>query len=96
MNGLFGFNAAEIQAIKLSVEVAVYCSLISLPIALFVGYKMARHNFYGKPVVESIIHLPLVMPPVTTGYLLLLVAGLKQLHWKLALLCFWNKTGIYF
>lgn len=75
MNGLFGFNAAEIQAIKLSVEVALYCSLISLPIALFVGYKMARHNFYGKPVVESIIHLPLVMPPVTTGYLLLLLLG---------------------
>ena len=75
MTELLGFNAAEIQAIKLSVEVALYCSLISLPIALFVGYKMARHNFYGKPVIESIIHLPLVMPPVTTGYLLLLLLG---------------------
>jgi molybdate transport system permease protein len=76
---LFRFNEAEIQAMKLSVEVAFYCSLISLPVALFVGYKMARHNFYGKPLVESIIHLPLVMPPVTTGYLLLLLLGSKSI-----------------
>lgn len=79
MNELFNFNNAEIQAIKLSIKVAVYCSLISLPFGLVVGYKMARHNFYGKPVVESLIHLPLVMPPVTTGYLLLLLLGSKSL-----------------
>ena len=78
MGGLFSFNDAEIQAIKLSVEVAVYCSLISLPIALLLGYKMARHDFIGKPLVESIIHLPLVMPPVTTGYLLLLLFGSRS------------------
>ncbi len=78
MTGLLDFNAAEIQAIKQSIKVAVYCSLISLPIALWLGYKMARHNFYGKSLVESIIHLPLVMPPVTTGYLLLLLLGSKS------------------
>lgn len=72
------FNEAEIMAIRLSVKVAVYCSVISLPVALFVGYKMARRNFYGKPVIESLIHLPLVMPPVTTGYLLLLLLGSKS------------------
>ena len=79
MWGLFEFNDAEIQAIKLSVEVAVYCSLISLPIALWIGYKMARYDFFGKSVIESIIHLPLVMPPVTTGYLLLILLGSKSL-----------------
>ncbi len=79
MYELFSFNEAEINALKLSVKVAVYCSLISLPIALWVGYKMARSNFYGKSIVESIIHLPLVMPPVTTGYLLLLMFGAKSL-----------------
>ena len=79
MWGLFEFNDAEIQAIKLSVEVAVYCSLISLPIALWIGYKMARYDFFGKSVIESIIHLPLVMPPVTTGYLLLILLGSKNL-----------------
>ncbi len=79
MTELFSFNDAELQAIFLSVKVAVYCSLISLPLALWVGYKMARYNFYGKSVIESIIHLPLVMPPVTTGYLLLLLLGSKSL-----------------
>ena len=39
---------------------------------------MARHDFFGKPVIESILHLPLVMPPVTTGYLLLLLLGSKS------------------
>ncbi len=63
----------------MSVKVAVYCSLISLPIALVLGYKMARHDFFGKSVVEGLIHLPLVMPPVTTGYLLLLLLGSKSL-----------------
>ncbi len=74
-----GFNEAETQAILLSIKVAVYCSLISLPIALWVGYKMARHDFWGKSIIESLIHLPLVMPPVTTGYLLLLLLGSKSL-----------------
>ncbi|WP_375722170.1 molybdate ABC transporter permease subunit [Saccharicrinis sp. FJH54] len=67
----------EIQAIWLSVKVAVYCSLISIPLALAMGFVMARRNFYGKPAIESLIHLPLVMPPVTTGYLLLLLFGIK-------------------
>ncbi len=79
MDGLLIFNEAEIEAIRLSVKVAVYCSLISLPIALVLGYKMARHDFFGKSVVEGLIHLPLVMPPVTTGYLLLLLLGSKSL-----------------
>ena len=68
----------ELEAVKLSVEVALYCTFISLPIALFVGYKMARYEFRGKAIIESLIHLPLVMPPVTTGYLLLLVLGTRS------------------
>lgn len=86
MNGLLSFNHAELHAVRLSIEVAVYCSVISLPIALIVGYVMARRNFYGKAVVESLIHLPLVMPPVTTGYLLLLLLGSKSLfgNWLFA------------
>lgn len=78
MAGFLEFNDIEIQAIFLSVKVAVYCSLISLPVALFVGYWMARKNFIGKSLVEGLFHLPLVMPPVTTGYLLLLILGSKS------------------
>lgn len=78
MMEVFGINEAEGQAIILSLKVALYCAMISLPIALWVGYQMARRDFYGKSIVESIIHLPLVMPPVTTGYLLLLVFGSRS------------------
>lgn len=72
---LLHFNEAELQAIGLSVSVAIYATLIGLPIALFIAYQIARKDFWGKPALESIIHLPLVMPPVTTGYLLLLLLG---------------------
>ncbi len=96
MKGLWTFNEADLQAIKLSVEVAIYCSIISLPIALWVGYKMARHNFFGKPVIESIIHMPLVMPPVTTGYLLLLLLGSKSLVGKWLFTVFGIKLAFTF
>lgn len=43
---------------------------------------LARHSFYGKSIVESVLHLPLVMPPVTTGYLLLLVLGTRGIAGK--------------
>lgn len=55
----------------------IISTLVSLPFAVLLGYWMARKNFIGKPVVEGIIHLPLVMPPVATGYLLLLIFGTK-------------------
>lgn len=79
MTELFGLSVSEIQAIRLSIEVAVYCTIISIPPALVIGFIMARYNFFGKPVVESILHIPLVMPPVATGYLLLLLLGSKSL-----------------
>ncbi len=75
---MFILSDIEQEAVLLSLKVALYCTFISLPMALFVGYKMARYEFAGKAVLESIIHLPLVMPPVTTGYLLLLVLGSRS------------------
>jgi molybdate transport system permease protein len=90
------FNGSETQAIWLSVEVALYCTLISLPLALVVGYFMARRDFIGKPLVEGIIHLPLVMPPVTTGYLLLLLLGSKSLIGKWLFAAFGIKLAFTF
>jgi len=83
MDHIFSSNQAELQAIILSVKVAVYCSAISLPLALATGYILARKNFIGKAMVENIIHLPLVMPPVTTGYLLLLLFGTQGVFGKI-------------
>ena len=96
MNGWFGLNEAEIKAIQLSVEVALYCALISLPVALWLGYKLARHNFFGKAVLESLIHLPLVMPPVTTGYLLLIMLGSKSVIGKFLYSVFGIKLAFSF
>ena len=75
MNELFTYSAAEWSAIKLSLLVAVICAVIILPIAVFVGWFLARKNFWGKSVVEGFLHLPLVLPPITTGYILLLIFG---------------------
>jgi len=77
MTGFFNFTASEIEAMVLSVKVALLCAVSVLPPAIAIGWLLARKNFIGKSVVEGFFHLPLVMPPVTTGYLLLLLLGTK-------------------
>jgi molybdate transport system permease protein len=75
LNELFTYSSTELSAIKLSLFVAVICSVVSLPPAIAIGWILARKNFIGKAIVEGFLHLPLVLPPVTTGYILLLVLG---------------------
>jgi molybdate transport system permease protein len=53
----------------------VIATLISTPIGIGVAWLLARRNFWGKPIIDAIIYLPLVLPPVVTGYLLLLLLG---------------------
>jgi molybdate transport system permease protein len=65
----------EWTAIALSVRVAVIAALASLPVAIALAYALARGHFPGRAVLDGIVHLPLVMPPVVTGYLLLLSFG---------------------
>lgn len=72
---LFSFTPEELLAVKLSVKVALLCSFIALPLAIGIAWFLARKTFYGKSILEGILHLPLVLPPVTTGYLLLVVFG---------------------
>ena len=62
----------EIQAITLSLKVAFSAVSFSLPFAIFIAWLLARGNFYGKPLLDAIVHLPLVLPPVVIGYLLLI------------------------
>ncbi len=75
MSELFTYSASEWSAIRLSLLVAIICAIIILPIAILIGWFLARKDFYGKSIVEGILHLPLVLPPITTGYLLLIVFG---------------------
>lgn len=65
----------EWTAIRLSLRIAMTATLASLPFGLFAAYALARWRFPGKTIVDSIIHLPLVLPPVVTGYMLLILFG---------------------
>lgn len=65
----------EWQAISLSLRVALVATLCSLPIGIAVAHWLARHEFRGKWLVDGLVHMPLVLPPVVTGYVLLLTFG---------------------
>lgn len=69
------FTPGELAAIGLSLKVATVALLASLPAAIAVAYLLARGNFPGKVIVDGLVHLPLVVPPVVTGYALLLLFG---------------------
>jgi len=64
-----------LPAVLLSLRVALVCMLIVLVPGILLGWVLARKNFYGKSTLEAIVLLPLVIPPVVTGYLALLVLG---------------------
>ncbi len=65
----------EWQAVALSLRVSFWAVLASLPLGLFTAYALARWHFPGKQIVNGLVHLPLILPPVVTGYLLLLAFG---------------------
>ncbi len=65
----------EWAALALSLKVSVVATLLSLPLALAIAWLLARRDFWGKSLISALVHLPLVMPPVVTGYLLLLTFG---------------------
>jgi len=66
---------AEWTAIGLSLRVAVWAVAASLPLGIAAGWLLARRNFPGKLLVDGLIHLPMVLPPVAVGYILLLLLG---------------------
>jgi len=72
---MWPLTPAEIEALSLSIKVASWSLIISLPLAMLVAFVLARYEFWGKDVFNSLLHLPLVLPPVATGYLLLLLLG---------------------
>lgn len=66
---------AEWQAVALSVRVSFWATLASLPPGILVAYALARWEFPGKQLLNGLVHLPLILPPVVTGYLLLVTFG---------------------
>lgn len=69
----------EWQAVALSLKVSFWAMLLSLPPGVLIAYALARGQFRGKQVLNGLVHLPLILPPVVTGYLLLLTFGRRGL-----------------
>lgn len=72
---MMDLSPEELTAVHLSLRIAVVATLASLPLGVFVAYALARWRFPGKVLVDGFVHLPLVLPPVVTGYVLLLLFG---------------------
>jgi molybdate transport system permease protein len=69
------FGPAELEALRLSLEVAARSVLFSLPPAVLIAWVLTRVRFPGRTVFDAFVHLPLVLPPVAVGYLLLVLFG---------------------
>ena len=65
----------EWAAVRLSLKVAFWATLLSLPAGILVAHILARRDFVGRSLLNGLVHLPLILPPVVTGYLLLLTFG---------------------
>ena len=70
-----GLNPDETTALLLSLRVATVATLASLPLGLLAAWLLARRRFPGHALLDGLVHLPLILPPVVTGYLLLLAFG---------------------
>lgn len=91
----------EWRAVALSLRVSFWATLASLPLGLLVAYALARWNFRGKQMLNGLVHLPLILPPVVTGYLLLVTFGRRGAvgqvldHWFGIVLAFrWTGAAL--
>ena len=74
----FSLSEEELEIVILSLKVAFYSSFINLPLAIGFGYILAKYKFFGRTFLDATLSLPLVLPPVTTGYLLLICLGRRS------------------
>jgi len=72
---VFDLSPEEWTAVALSLRIAVVATIVSLPFGIAIAFLLARKNFWGKSLLDAVVHLPLVLPPVVTGYLLLITLG---------------------
>jgi molybdate transport system permease protein len=68
-------SPGELEALRLSLRVASWNLIVGLPLALAVAWLLARCRFPGKELLNALVHLPLILPPVVTGYILLILLG---------------------
>ncbi|MBX9774649.1 MAG: molybdate ABC transporter permease subunit [Xanthobacteraceae bacterium] len=72
---MFDLTPDEWIAIRLSIRIAIVATAVALPFGIAVAWVLARKDFWGKSLLGGLVHLPLVLPPVVTGYLLLITFG---------------------
>ena len=94
-------SSEEWRAVTLSLRVSAVATLVSLPLGIFVAYALARWQFRGRQLLNGLVHLPLILPPVVTGYLLLITFGRKGYvgqfldHWFGIVLAFrWTGAAL--
>ncbi|MDR0454261.1 MAG: molybdate ABC transporter permease subunit [Deferribacteraceae bacterium] len=75
MNEFFRLTPSELEAVRLSLLVGFTAVTGSFPFGIFFGWLLARREFPGKSALDALLHLPLVIPPVVTGYILLILFG---------------------
>jgi molybdate transport system permease protein len=78
----FVLTNAEIEALTLSVKVAAFCTLLICIPAIAVAWLLAKKEFFGKSLLDGLVHIPLILPPVVPGFLLLLMFGNQGLIGK--------------
>ena len=72
---MLNLSPEEWVAVELSLRIAVVATLVALPFGIAIAFVLARTAFWGKALLDGVVHLPLVLPPVVTGYLLLISFG---------------------
>ena len=72
---MLDLSPAEWTAVELSLRIAIVATACALPFGIAIGWLLARKNFWGKTLLDGLVFLPLVLPPVVTGYLLLISFG---------------------
>ena len=88
---MFSLTSEEWTAVELSLRIAVVATVVALPFGIAIAWLLARKDFWGKALLDGVVHLPLVLPPVVTGYLLLITFGRKG-----AVGAFLEQFGIVF
>ncbi len=74
---VFSLTPEEWTAVALTLRIALIATACATPVGIAIGWVLARKNFWGKALLDGLVHLPLVLPPVVTGYLLLIWFGRK-------------------
>src|SRR5262244_3381553 len=72
---MLDLSPGEWIAIRLSLKIALVATVVALPFGIAIAWLLARKNFWGKALLDGLVHMPLVLPPVVTGYLLLISFG---------------------